>query len=80
MQLTYDELTDTLYVYFSQEPVARTEAVNDQVVVDYDDRGGVRGVEILNASDGLAGAEGELPRSDDLARVMQKARDLPVYA
>jgi uncharacterized protein YuzE len=81
MQLTYDELTDTLYVYFSQEPVARSEEIDERFVVDYDARGTVRGIEVLDASKGSQGVDiGSLPRHEDLTRAVQKARELPVFA
>jgi len=81
VQRTYDELADTLYVYFSQEPVARTEEVTDRVVVDWDIHGSVRGIEILDASRGSEGIDIDLvPRREDLVRVIQKARNLPAYA
>ncbi|MES2209398.1 MAG: DUF2283 domain-containing protein [Chloroflexota bacterium] len=80
MQLTYDELTDTLYVYFTQEPVARTRELSERVIVDYDERGSVRGIEILDATLGPAIEAKGLPRLDDFTRVVQKARELPVPA
>lgn len=81
MQLTYDELTDTLYVYFSQEPVSRSEEFSERVVVDYDSRGDVRGIEILRATLGATGIDmTRIPRHEDLARAIQKARQLPIYA
>jgi len=51
--LTYDETTDSVYVYLSRDPVARTEAPLPDLLVDYDHAGAVRGVEILNASRGI---------------------------
>ncbi len=80
MQLTYDELTDTLYVYFTQEPVARTSELSDRVIVDYDADGSVRGVEILDATSGPGIDLAGLPRHDDFARVVRKAHELPVPA
>ena len=80
MQLTYDESTDTLYVYFTQEPVARTNELSDRVIVDYDATGSVRGVEILDATSGPGIDLEGLPRQDDFRRVVRKARELPVLA
>ena len=81
MQLTYDELTDTLYVYFSHEAVARTEEASERFMVDYDAHGAVRGIEILDASKGSQGIDiASLPRHEDLQRAIQKARELPVFA
>ncbi len=39
MQLTYDELTDTLYLSFTQEPMARSSELSDRVIVDDDASG-----------------------------------------
>ncbi len=80
MQLTYDESTDTLYVYFTQEPVARTNERSDRVIVDYDTTGSVRGVEILDATSGPGIDLEGLPRQDDFRRVVRMARELPVLA
>lgn len=80
MQLTYDELTDTLYVYYSQEAVARTQEVSERIIVDYDAMGSVRGVEILDATTGPGITADELPRPDDFMRLVQRTRDIPVPA
>ena len=80
MQLTCDESTDTLYVYFTQEPVARTSELSERVIVDYDASGSVRGVEILDATSGPGIDLAALPRPDDFARVIRKAHELPVPA
>jgi uncharacterized protein YuzE len=80
MQLTYDELTDTLYVYFSQEPVARTVEQEPRIIVDYDAKGDVRGIEIIGASERVTSRHGHLPRRDDVARLMRRTQGLPVPA
>lgn len=77
MQLTYDEITDALYVYFSQADVVRTVEMTPQLLVDYDGQGNVRGVEILDASKGVD--LDRVPRREDLARLLE-ARNFPVYA
>ncbi len=76
MQLTYDELTDTLYIYFSHEPVARTEEASHKIVIDYDARGEVRGIEIIGASEPGTSFDGVLPRRDDVVRIIQRTREL----
>jgi uncharacterized protein YuzE len=78
MQLTYDDLTDTLYVYYSQEPVARSVELSDRVVVDYDGEDRVRGVEILEAVRGPRLALDDLPRRDDFTRLIEQARRIPL--
>ena len=39
--MTYDETTDSVYVYLSRDPVARTEAPLPDLLVDYDHAGAV---------------------------------------
>ncbi len=80
MQLTYDELTDTLYVYFSQEDVARTVELAPRIIADYDGRGDVRGIEIIGASEGVTSYKGRLPRHDDVVRLLRRTQGLPVPA
>jgi uncharacterized protein YuzE len=78
VQLTYDEVTDTLYVYYNQEPVARTDELSERVMVDYDASGSARGVEILDATTGPDIDLAALPRHADVVRVLRKAHELPV--
>jgi Uncharacterized conserved small protein len=79
MQLTYDELTDTLYLYLSQAAVATTVEATSRFLVDYDASGNVRGIEIIGTSERVT-LPPELPRRDDVERLMQRARNLPVLA
>ena len=53
MQLTFDETADAVYVYFSENVVARTHEINDHVSIDYDDNDEPVGVEFLDVSDGI---------------------------
>ena len=50
MKLEYDKDVDALYVYFQEAKVSRSVDVEEGVVIDYDARGGVVGIEILDAS------------------------------
>jgi uncharacterized protein YuzE len=77
VQLTYDEATDALYVYFSQAEIARSEELTPSLIVDYDHTGNVRGVEILDASKGIELER--VPHREDLARLLD-ARNFPVFA
>ena len=77
MQLTFDDVTGSVYVYFSREPVARTEEISPDVLVDYDVHGAPRGVELLNATRGVD--LDRVPRRSDVARLLE-ARNFPIFA
>ena len=50
MKITYDQRVDALYIYLTDEqPVASSEVINDDVVLDLDEHGKVIGIEVLNA-------------------------------
>lgn len=48
MEITYDNLTDTLYIRFSRGRVAESKEIEEGLIVDYDEKGHVIGIEILN--------------------------------
>ena len=50
MKITYDSDADAMYIYLNEREVARTVQVSDRVLVDLDDEGNLRGVEILFVS------------------------------
>ena len=51
MKITYDSKYDVLYLKFSERAdQVTTERVNDDVAVDFDDRGRIVGLEVLSAS------------------------------
>lgn len=50
MKIEYDEQTDTLYIQFNENPVKRTEPINNIVLVDLDEAGHPIQIEILSAS------------------------------
>jgi YD repeat-containing protein len=77
MYLTYDQQADAVYVYFSQRPVVRTEALGDAVAVDYDAAGTPVGVEFLNVSSGIDLAH--VPRRSEVAKLLEE-RHFKVYA
>ena len=54
MKVTYDSDADAMYIYLNEREVARTVQVSDRVLVDLDDEGNLRGVEILFVSKALA--------------------------
>jgi len=54
MRITYDNEADAMYIYLNDREVAKTVRVSDRVLVDLDDEGNLRGIEILFASKVLA--------------------------
>ena len=50
MKIEYSADEDALYVYLKEVEVSRSEDVDEGVVADYDARGDVAGIEVLDAS------------------------------
>ena len=50
MKIEYSKEADALYVYFRQVKVAKSKEVEEGVVVDFDNKGHIVGIEILDAS------------------------------
>ena len=57
MKIEYSKTADALYVYFREIEIARSEDVQDGVVVDFDDEGQIVGIEILDVSSRLSLAD-----------------------
>lgn len=53
MQLTYDDLSDAIYVRLRRESVTRTERASHQTAIDFGPDGGIVGIELLEASQGI---------------------------
>ncbi len=48
MKITYDSDADAMYIYLDEEAkVDRTKEVDKDVIVDYDNKGKIIGVELL---------------------------------
>ncbi len=47
IEVEHDAEAGAFYVYLARRPVARTERVNDCVLVDLDERGEAVGIEVL---------------------------------
>lgn len=50
MRVTYDQDADAMYIYLTERPVMKTVPVSGRVMVDLDEDGNLRGVEMLFAS------------------------------
>ena len=50
MKLNYFPETDSLYIDLSEQPSAESREISDGVVLDYDARGNLVGIDIDNAS------------------------------
>lgn len=50
MKATYDREVDVLRIILSDSDIEESDEVTPGVIVDYDDKGGVVGLEILDAS------------------------------
>lgn len=50
MKIEYSKEADAIYVYFKEEYVARSNEVEDGVVLDFDKDGQIIGIEVLDVS------------------------------
>ncbi|MBI2891833.1 MAG: DUF2283 domain-containing protein [Nitrospirae bacterium] len=50
MKAVYDRDTDTLTLVLCEVPIAESDELKEGVIVDYDDKGHVVSVELLDAS------------------------------
>lgn len=50
MKIKYDKELDVLYIRFSDEKVQESDSEKPGVVLDFDAKGGIVAIEILNAS------------------------------
>jgi len=48
MTIEYDKIADAVYLKFKKTKIKKTQNVSDTVILDYDAKGGVVGIEILN--------------------------------
>jgi uncharacterized protein YuzE len=50
MKVKYDKEVDVLYLVFSQNKIKESDEDKPGIILDYDDKGQIVGIEILNAS------------------------------
>jgi uncharacterized protein YuzE len=50
MKIEYSKEADAIYVYFKEDFVASSKEVEDGVVIDFDKKGQLIGIEVLDVS------------------------------
>jgi uncharacterized protein YuzE len=50
MKFHYSKSKDALYIRFDERPYAESDQVKDNIILDYDKKGKLIGIEILDAS------------------------------
>jgi len=50
MKIEYSKEADAIYVYFKEEFVASSKEIEDGVVIDFDQKGHLIGIEVLDVS------------------------------
>ena len=50
MKVAYDQVADTLTIIFTETPVAESDEDKPGVILDYDDKGNLVSLEIMDAS------------------------------
>ncbi len=50
MKIKYDKGVDVLYIEFVNDKVAESDEEKKGIIIDYNDKGNIVGIEVLNAS------------------------------
>jgi len=50
MKIEYSKEADAIYVYFKEDFVAKSREIEDGVVIDFDEKGQLIGIEVLDVS------------------------------
>lgn len=50
MKVKYDKEADVLYIKFSNKAIAESDSDKPGIILDYDDKQNIVGLEVLNAS------------------------------
>lgn len=48
MKIEYSKEADAIYVYFKEEFLAKSKEIEDGVVIDFDEKGQLIGIEVLD--------------------------------
>jgi len=48
MRIEYSKKADALYVYFKEDYVAKSKEIEDGIVLDFDEKGQLIGIEVLD--------------------------------
>jgi len=57
MRISYDERADALYIRLKETTYYESDQIKEGILLDYDDKGNLVGIEILDASEYLSGEE-----------------------
>lgn len=50
MRMHYSQAADAIYIRLKEDPIYTTDEITPDIIMDYDDKGNVIGIEILSAS------------------------------
>ena len=50
MKIEYSKEADAIYVYFKEDFVAKSKEIEDGIVIDFDEKGQLIGIEVLDVS------------------------------
>jgi uncharacterized protein YuzE len=50
MKIEYSKEADAIYVYFKEDFVAKSKEIEDGVVIDFDEKGQLIGIEVLDVT------------------------------
>jgi len=50
MKIKYDKEVDILYIHFSEGKIVESDEDKPGIILDYDDKGNIVGIEVINAS------------------------------
>jgi len=57
MRIRYDPSVDILYIRLREGAIEESDEITPEIIADYDNRGKLMGIEILDASEVLGGKE-----------------------
>ena len=57
MRISYDEKTDSLYVRLKETPYYESDEIKQGILLDYDEKGNLIAIEVLDASKYLSADE-----------------------